>query len=399
MTASERQATLSLASLYGLRMLGLFLVLPVFALEAARYPGGGNAAQVGLAFGVYGLTQALLQIPFGMASDRWGRKPVIVFGLLLFAFGSWVAATAATLDGLLVGRALQGSGAISAALTALLADLTRPTVRTKALALVGITIALMFASSLVFAPMLNAAIGLRGLFLLTAGLAIGGIVAVMWWVPPAPSGTSSANPLQGLRLVLRNAQLLRLDFGVFSLHAVQLAMWMAVPEFLVQTGLLKSAHWYVYLPALLASVAVLGGVLFRLERRGYVRAVMLMAIGCLLTAQLGFYAYAHTGGAVVWESVSARWALGVLLFVFFIGFNALEATQPSLASKLVEPRCRGAALGVFNTSQSLGFFVGGSVGGALIQWGGPLSLFGACAAWLLIWLGVASGFNGAVAKH
>ena len=220
-------------------MLGLFLVLPVFALEAARYQGGGNAAQVGLAFGVYGLTQALLQIPFGMASDRWGRKPVIVFGLLLFAFGSWVAATATTLDGLLVGRALQGSGAISAALTALLADLTRPTVRTKALALVGITIALMFASSLVFAPMLNAAIGLRGLFLLTAGLAIGGIVAVMWWVPPAPSGTSSANPLQGLRLVLRNAQLLRLDFGVFSLHAVQLAMWMAVPEFLVQTGLLK----------------------------------------------------------------------------------------------------------------------------------------------------------------
>ena len=155
----------------------------------------------------------------------------------------------------------------------------------------------------------------------------------------------------------------------------------------------------MYLPALLASVAVLGGVLFRLERRGYVRAVMLMAIGCLLTAQLGFYAYAHTGGAVVWESISARWALGVLLFVFFIGFNALEATQPSLASKLVEPRCRGAALGVFNTSQSLGFFVGGSVGGALIQWGGPLSLFGACAAWLLIWLGVASGFNGAVAKH
>ncbi|MFM2035813.1 MAG: hypothetical protein RL459_1078, partial [Pseudomonadota bacterium] len=233
MTPLERRSSLSLATIFAMRMLGLFLVLPVFALEAARYPGGDDPARVGLVMGIYGLAQAMLQIPFGLASDRLGRKRVILSGLLLFAAGSFVAAAAQTLDGLLLGRALQGAGAISAAVTALLADQTRDVVRTKAMAMVGASIGLMFALSLVLAPVLAAWIGLNGLFWATGALALTGMALVKWWVPAEPvliSGGSRAS----LLAVLRSPALLRLDLGVFVLHAVQLAMWVAVPALLVQ---------------------------------------------------------------------------------------------------------------------------------------------------------------------
>ena len=385
MTPLERRASASLASLFALRVLGLFLVLPVFALEASRYPGGADAAQVGLAFGIYGLAQACLQIPFGLAADRWGRKPVIVFGLLLFALGSLWAAVATDLESLLMARALQGSGAISAAVTALLADLTRNTVRTKGIALVGVSISVMFVLSLVVAPGLNAVIGLPGLFALTAGLAGLGVVAVLWWVPRAPPLKQRVDPLNGLRAVLQNPQLLRLNFGVFSLHAIQLAMWMVIPDLLVRAGLIKVAHWQVYLPAVVGSLVVLGGVLFRLERRGYLRGALLTAVVCLLLAQVGFYAYLHTGATATWGYLSGLAIIGFLLFLFFIGFNAMEASQPSLVSKFVVPEHRGAALGVFNTAQSLGFFVGGAAGGWLLQnTSGPV-VFATCAGWLLVW--------------
>lgn len=385
MTPLERRASASLASLFALRVLGLFLVLPVFALEASRYPGGADAAQVGLAFGIYGLAQACLQIPFGLAADRWGRKPVIVFGLLLFALGSLWAAVATDLETLLMARALQGSGAISAAVTALLADLTRNTVRTKGIALVGVSISVMFVLSLVIAPGLNAVIGLPGLFALTAGLAGLGVVAVLWWVPRAPPLKQRVDPLNGLRAVLQNPQLLRLNFGVFSLHAIQLAMWMVIPDLLVRAGLIKVAHWQVYLPAVVGSLVVLGGVLFRLERRGYLRGALLTAVVCLLLAQVGFYAYLHTGATATWGYLSGLAIIGFLLFLFFIGFNAMEASQPSLVSKFVVPEHRGAALGVFNTAQSLGFFVGGAAGGWLLQNTSAPVVFATCAGWLLVW--------------
>jgi MFS family permease len=272
MTPGERRASLSLASIFALRMLGLFLVLPVFALEAGRYPGGDDPARVGLAMGIYGLTQALLQIPLGLASDRWGRKPVILAGLALFAAGSAIAAWAPTLDTLILGRAMQGAGAISAAITAFVADVTRDEVRTKAMALVGISIALMFALSLVFAPILAAQIGLSGLFAVTTALALVGMAVVVWVVPPEPAEQRDAGRA-GLREVLRHTGLLRLDLGVFVLHAVQLAMWVAVPTLLVQAGLEAPRHWIVYLLALVGSFMVMGGVLFRLERLGYMRAV------------------------------------------------------------------------------------------------------------------------------
>ena len=380
MTAAERRASASLASIFALRMLGLFLVLPVFALEAARYPGGDDPARVGLAMGIYGLSQALLQIPLGIASDRWGRKRVILLGLALFAGGSMIAAAADSLDMLILGRALQGAGAISAAVTAFIADVTRDEVRTKAMAMVGISIALMFALSLVFSPILAAHIGLGGLFWLTATLALAGMAVVAWVVPAEPEGCREAGR-GGLGVVLRHAGLLRLDWGVFVLHAVQLAMWMSVPALLVRAGLAQPEHWKVYLGALVASFLVMGGVLFRLERRGHLRAVFLFAIGLIVLVQLGFWFSAlHTPTVPV---------LSVGLFLFFLGFNTLEASQPSLASRLAPAQTRGAALGVYNTLQSVGFFVGGAAGGWTSSHFGPAGLFMACAGLSLAWLVVA----------
>ncbi len=376
MLPAERRASVSLASIFALRMLGLFLVLPVFAIEAAKYPGGHNAALVGLAMGIYGLTQALLQIPFGVASDRWGRKRVISAGLVIFALGSFWAAAADSLTGLLAGRALQGAGAVSAAVTALLADQTRDSVRTKAMAMVGGSIALMFALSLVVAPPLVQRVGLTGLFVLTGVMAVLGLAALWWWTPPEPALQTDAKR-GGLGVVLRDAALLRLDAGVFILHAVQLAMWLAVPALLVQAGLPKYAHWQVYLPAVLASFFVMGLTLFPMERKGQLRAVFLASIGLIGLAQLGLLA--QTGAPGVWP-------LGLLLFAFFCGFNVLEASQPSLVSRLAPAASRGAALGVYNTSQSLGFFAGGALGGLVVQGAGVSALFGWCAAAMALWL-------------
>jgi MFS family permease len=365
MTPGERRASASLALVFALRMLGLFIVLPVFALEAARLPGGDDPARVGFAMGLYGLTQAFLQIPFGIASDRFGRKPTIVVGLLLFAAGSAIAAWAPDLTWLAIGRAVQGAGAISAAVTAFLADVTRDAVRTKAMAMVGASIALMFALSLVIAPLL-------------------GIAVVLWVAPPEPAVHKPSDMQQvrgGLAEVLRHAGLLRLNLGVFVLHAVQLAMWMAVPALLVAAGLSKADHWQVYLPAVAASLLVMGGVLFPMERKGRLRAAFLISIGLILAVQVGLWAVAG--------ATPGLWALGGLLFVFFIGFNMMEASQPSLVSKLAPAHARGAALGVYNTLQSVGFFAGGAVGGWLARAHGPQGLFAACAVATLVWLVVA----------
>jgi len=391
MTPHERRASLSLAGLFAMRMLGLFLVLPVFALEAAHYSGGDHAAKVGLAMGIYGLVQACLQIPMGAASDRWGRKPVLVLGLLIFALGSAIAASATSIDGLLVGRAIQGAGAISAAITALLSDLTRPQVRTKGMALVGISIAAMFALSLLIAPPLAARIGLSGLFGLTAFMALLGVMLTLFGVPAEPARARSTSGWIDLKAVVQNGTLLRLDWGVWSLHTVQIAMWMGVPALLVQAGLASAEHWKLYLPALVASILVLGGVLFRLERKGHMKPVMLFSIALLALVQLGLIGAGQSQIGIL--------GMGLLLFGFFLAFNALEASQPSLVSKLAPAHQRGAALGVFNTAQSLGFFTGGAAGGALLQWGGTTLLYGACAALLVVWCWFARRLDLSQAAH
>lgn len=380
MTSQERRSSALLALIFALRMLGLFLVLPVFSLEARKYPGGDDPALVGLAMGIYGLTQGLLQIPFGAASDRLGRKRVMVFGLGLFALGSAIAAMAPSMTWLVAGRAIQGSGAISAAVTALLADQTRDAVRTKAMAIVGASIGLVFAVSLVLSPLLNAVLGLGGMFALTCVLALLGMAVVIWWVPPEPSRHAHETLGLGAALsaVMGHAGLLRLYLGVFLLHAVQLSMWVAIPTMLVQAGLGKDAHWQVYLLSVLLSFFVMGATLFPLEKRGYLRAVFLGSVALLLGVQWMLASLVGNAPTVL--------TLGLALFVFFCGFNVLEASQPSLASKLAPANARGMALGVYNSLQSLGFFTGGALGGWLVKSFGMQSMFITCGAAMLVWL-------------
>lgn len=378
MTSQELRASGSLALIFALRMLGLFLVLPVFALEASKYPGGNDAAMVGLAMGLYGLTQAVFHLPLGMASDRWGRKRIIVGGLAVFAIGSLVAALADSLTGLMVGRALQGAGAVSAAVTALISDLTRDSVRTKAMAMVGGSIGLMFALALVLSPLLAAWVGLSGIFGLTFALALAGMAVVLWVVPAEPAQQSNA-PRGRPAELLQHKDLLRLNAGVFILHTVQMAMWVAVPALLVSAGLAKDGHWKLYLPAVVLSFVAMGA-LFSMERKGKLRAALLGAIGLVLVVQIGL-------GAVAQASSQPPLALmGALMFLFFVGFNVLEASQPSLVSRMAPTHLRGAALGAYNTLQSLGLFAGGFLGGVLAKWGGMPALFTATTGLMVLWL-------------
>ena len=378
MTRQELRSSGSLALIFALRMLGLFLVLPVFALEAQHYAGGNDPAMVGLALGMYGLTQAVFQLPLGLASDRFGRKKVIIVGLLVFALGSLVAALADSLMGLVWGRALQGAGAVSAAVTALLADLTRDSVRTKAMAMVGGSIALMFSLALVLSPLLAGWVGLSGIFWITLALTLAGMAAVLWVVPPEPL-QHTAMPRGRFADLLAYPDLLRLNVGVFVLHTVQMAMWVAVPTLLVQAGLVKTAHWQVYLPAVLLSFAALGR-LFAMERKGQLRSALLLAIVLVLLVQAGLGALTLAGGA------PSLWLLGAAMLVFFIGFNMLEATQPSLVSRMAPDRLRGAALGAYNTLQSLGLFAGGFLGGWLSRHGSLTGVFAATALLCVVWL-------------
>ena len=375
MTSAERRAGAALASIFALRMLGLFLILPVFSIYAKDLPGGDDVALVGLALGAYGLTQALLQIAYGIASDRFGRKPVIVFGLLLFIIGSFVAALAGDIYGVIAGRVLQGAGAISAAVTALAADLTREQHLTKVMAMIGSSIGLVFALSMVGAPLLFAHIGMPGIFALTGGLAILAIYVVLSVVPAAPVIPRRPSWASFVE-VLAHPQLWRMNFGVFTLHLVQTAMWVLLPSMLVHSGGLPVAeHWKVYLPAVLVSFVIMVPAIIAAEKYGRMKLVFNAAIALLLVVQIGFGFF---GGDV--------YALAFWLLLFFVAFNILEATQPSLISRLAPPHAKGAALGVYNTTQALGLFLGGVLGGALAKHSGALVVWLACAVLALCWL-------------
>jgi MFS family permease len=385
MSPHELRASVSLAGIFGLRMLGLFLILPVFAVHAPQMSGGDNLILVGVALGAYGLVQAFLQIPFGMASDRWGRKPLIVIGLVLFAAGSFLAAGAHDIWTAIIGRGLQGAGAISAAVMALAADLTREQHRTKTMAMVGATIGLSFALSLVAAPVLYQWIGMSGLFVLTGLLALTGIGVVVWLVPSAPARAPREAPGAGpgaLRLALLDPQLARLNVGIFVLHAVQMAMFVVVPPLLVASGLALSSHWKVYLPVVLVSFVVMVPPVLHADRRNAGRGVMLGAIALLALAEGGF--------AAVGPRVSV---LAGLLLAFFAAFNVLEALIPSLVSRIAPAQMRGTAIGLYNTAQTLGLFCGGLMGGWIAARFGPAAVFGVCAALALGWLAVAVGMR------
>jgi len=386
MSPLELRASLSLASLFALRMLGLFLILPVFAVHAPQLAGGDSRALVGLALGTYGLTQGILQIPYGMASDRYGRKRVIVIGLLLFALGSFVAAWASDIHTVILGRAIQGAGAIAAPVTAFAADLTREEHRTKAMAMIGGSIGLTFAVSLVAAPALYRSIGMDGIFNLTGALSLAAIWVTLAVVPPEPAGVAGpARPARtgALREVLRNAEQLRLNLGIFSLHAVQMAVFVVIPAAFVRYGGLPvDEHWKIYLPVVLGSFVLMAPPLVQAERRGRMKFLFLSAIALLLAAELGFAVCLTNFGMAI-----------ALLLAFFVAFNILEASLPSLVSRVAPAASRGTALGVYNTTQALGLFAGGAAGGWLAQHLGETSVFVFGFAVIALWLGAASGMR------
>jgi MFS family permease len=370
MSSAELRAGASLAGVFGLRMLGLFLILPVFAVHAPQLSGGDNLTLVGLALGAYGLAQAFLQIPFGMASDRWGRKPVIYAGLAIFTAGSFLAALGTDIWTVIAGRSLQGAGAISSVVVALAADLSREQHRTKIMAMIGASIGLMFALSLVGAPVLYRWIGMPGLFVVTGVLSLGAIWVVKALVPDAPP---RPHAVPGRARDMLHPELLRLNLGIFVLHAVQMAMFVIVPVRLVGAGLEVSGHWKLYLPVVLASFLVMVPPILYADRRHRPKPVLLGAVALLAAVQALFMG----AGSVL--------AYGLLLVGFFAAFNVLEAMLPSLVSRVAPAHARGAAIGVYNTTQTLGLFFGGLAGGWAGKHFGGDAVFAVCAAACLLW--------------
>lgn len=373
-TKDEWRACLSLSMLYGLRMFGLFLVFPILAAEARKLEGGTDPMWIGIAVGIYGLTQAMLQIPFGVASDRMGRRKVILAGLAVFAVGSFVAALAASIQMLALGRALQGAGAISAAVTAFLADSTRDEVRTRAMAIIGGTIGLAFALSLIVAPALSAVMGMEGLFWLTGFL----VIAAMWPVTrlaePPHKKSGDYTFAQAKRTVLSNGQLMRLNLGIFMIHMTQTAIFVVIPLALIDMGMALSMHWQMYLPVVMLSFAAMLPPIFWAERTGHNKPAFLAAIALMGLAIAGFALVPHV-----------LWIWAVVMFLFFTSFNLLEAFLPSWVSRVAPAEQRGLALGIYNTTQSLGLFTGGLVGGLMAKAYGPDAVYWVCAAAILVW--------------
>lgn len=377
MTPAEWRATASLSLVYGLRMLGMFMILPVFAIYAAGLPGSVAGWQVGLAIGVYGLTQAALQMPFGRLSDRFGRKPVIIGGLLVFAAGSLLAGLADSIEGIIAGRALQGAGAISAAVTALLADSTRESRRTTAMAVFGAGMGASFLLAMMLGPSLSGWIGVDGIFLATAVASLLALPLVIWVAPAAPPRPRAVGPLWP---VLRDRQLQGFYAGIFLLHACLTAMFLALPFALQATlDLPLASHWRVYLPVMLLSLLPVFPLIRYAEAGQRLVRVFAAAVAVLVLAGV-VNAFGHGSSVAL--------LAGVLLF--FLAFNFLEAALPSRLSRAAPVASRGTAMGLFATAQFSGAFVGGLLGGVLQNLHGPGGVFAACIFLPLVWLGFAA---------
>ncbi|MCW8196265.1 MFS transporter [Proteobacteria bacterium 005FR1] len=372
----QRRHVTALALLYAFRMMGLFMVLPVLVLYADQYQGS-TPFLMGLALGAYGFSQALLQIPFGTWSDRWGRRPVIAAGLVLFAIGSVVAAVSDSVYGLILGRFLQGAGAIASALMAMVADLTSDENRTKAMAAIGAAIGISFSIALILGPLLSNWAGVAGIFWVTAGLAIVGLLILLLVLPdPGRHGTTEVITSKALLLdALRDRNLLRLDWGILVLHFVLMANFVVLPGLLVEVvGISGDRHWQVYLPLLAGAFVAMLPIMIMAEKKGRAKSVFVAAVALLGLMQI----------ALGFGFRNPLLLLGSL-FLFFMAFNLLEANLPSLVSKFVASGMRGTANGIYSTSQFAGAFLGGSVGGAMLGWAGPAAVFGCCAIMVGLW--------------
>lgn len=387
LSGTERKVAFSLASVFGLRMMGLFMIMPVFALYGQDLKGF-SPLWVGIAIGAYGLTQAILQIPMGILSDRIGRKPVILGGLLVFALGSVLAAMSDSIYGVVAGRALQGMGAIAAAVLALAADLTRDEQRTKVMAIIGMCIGFSFALSLLVGPVVAQHLGLSGLFALTAGLALLGMLIVQLLVPNpvahAPKGDTMAEPGK-LKNMLKDPQLFRLDAGIFILHLVLTAVFVALPLDLVDAGLVKEKHWMLYFPAFVGAFFLMVPLIIIGVKRNNTKGMFQFALVIMLASLLAMALFSHS-----------LWVLALAIVAFFTGFNYLEASLPSLIAKFCPVGAKGSAMGVYSTSQFLGAFCGGLLGGGAYQIMGAAGVFSVAVVLLIIWLALTLGMKNPV---
>jgi MFS family permease len=377
LAAQERRAAISLAMIYAFRMLGLFMILPVFALYSDKLPGA-TPLLMGIALGIYGLTQALLQIPFAMWSDKIGRKPVLYIGLLVFAVGSIVAGSAESIEGIIFGRALQGAGAIAATLMALAADLSREEHRLKMMAMIGASIGAAFALSMVIGPMMNTWIGISGIFYSTAVMALIGIL-ILYFIVPDPLVSYFHRDAQlntsSLADVFKDRELLRLDAGIFILHFVLMSLFLVMPLLLRDfVDLAPEKHWQLYLPVFTVSLVVMLPFIILAERKQAMKPVFVGAIVASIVATLGFL----FSSSVTFFIIS--------LVLFFAGFNLLEASLPSLISKTANATQKGTAMGVYSSSQFFGAFVGGSVGGFAHQHWGVQGIYYVVILALSFWL-------------
>src|SRR5271165_526684 len=381
MEKQEFRAASALAAVFSVRLLGLFMIYPVFA-DYARHLSGATPYRIGLALGIYGLSQGLLQIPFGLLSDKIGRKVMIILGLIVFGIGSAVAAVSTSIDGVIVGRVLQGAGAIGSVVLALVADLTSEESRTKAMALVGITIGASFLVALVAGPILAGIIGVSGIFWPMVALAALGI-AITAFIVPRPLSLRVHRDAEAvpalLRSVLTNKELLRLDYGIFALHAMLTASFLVVPSLLHERLNVDShSQWMVYLPVLLVSVAVMVPAIIVAEKYRRMKAVFVGAVAALAASQFMFL----VGRGNVYIVLAA-------ITVFFAGFNLMEASLPSLVTKAAPSAAKGTATGIYSSLQFLGIFVGGVVGGWVHQSAGSGSVFALTGVLALLWLPVA----------
>ncbi len=384
LNALEKRTAVSLASIFAFRMLGLFMLMPVLAIYGDNLTGF-SPLWIGLAIGAYGLTQALLQIPMGWLSDKYGRKRVIVAGLLVFALGSVVAALAESVYMLTLGRALQGMGAIAAAVLALAADLSRDEQRPKVMAVIGMCIGLSFALAMLLGPMIAASFGVSGIFWLTAVLAVVGILIVLTVVPTAvnraPKGDTTA-ALADIKNLIRNSQLARLDIGVMLLHLTLTTVFVALPGQLITDGLAATEHWKLYIPVLLLGFVFMVPIMIiaikkQKEKQAFVGSIALI-VASLMTMTL----FAHSS-----------WAIALCMLGYFIAFNYLEATMPAMISRMSPPHQKGSAMGVFSSSQFFGAFLGGILGGFIAEVDSAQAVFAAAALVGVIWLAIAWGMQ------
>ncbi|MDH5518669.1 MAG: MFS transporter [Gammaproteobacteria bacterium] len=376
LTPLELKAGSSIALIYGIRMLGLFMILPVFSIFAENL-AATTPFLIGLALGIYGLTQGLLQIPFGMLSDKIGRKPVIAAGLIIFAIGSVIAAYADTIYGVIAGRAIQGAGAIAAALMALAADLSREEHRLKIMSMIGMNIGVAFAVAMVIGPVISAWVGIKGIFLLTAILALLAIVVLYKVVPKASSLSfhrdAQLEPSQ-LSSIFKNTQLIRLDLGIFVLHAVLMASFIAIPLMLQQAGLASLQHGWLYAPVFIVSIVLMVPFIILAEAKRRMKQVFVGAIVVLASALI-----------LMMFSQQSLVLITIALGLFFAAFNLLEASLPSLVAKIAPADRKGTAMGLYSSAQFLGAFAGGILGGWTYGKGGIMLLFSICLVLVLLW--------------